>query len=83
MAIQIQEQVKVLAVFGENRKLKPVKFFWKNREYKITSITYIWNSRKGKDTIYHFAVTDGSNLYELTYHSEKLTWNLESVECEP
>ena len=83
MVTQIQEQVKVIAVFGEGKKLKPVKFFWKNREYIVKSITYIWSSRRGNETICHFAVTDGNNLYELAYESEKLTWSLESVECEP
>ena len=81
MATHIKEQIKVIAVFGENRKLKPLKFFWKNREYSIKSVTYTWSSRKGNNTIYHFAVTDGSNLYELAYDSEKLIWSVESVEC--
>ncbi len=79
MGTRLGEIVKVLAVFGDGRKLRPIRFLWKERSYKVREITYEWDSFKGREKIHHFAVSDGANIYELNYHSESMLWTLEAV----
>ena len=48
----------------------------------VHAVTYRWCERAGKDVIHHFVVTDGSDLYELSYRQERLMWFLETVETD-
>ncbi|MBI2559781.1 MAG: hypothetical protein HYW14_01425 [Planctomycetes bacterium] len=82
MITQINESVKVAVIFGNGRKIKPVWFEWNGRQHRIQSVTYVWNSKKGKAVIYHFSVTEGENLYELRYNTETSEWELAQVETE-
>ncbi|MCX8110151.1 MAG: hypothetical protein N3D15_02750 [Syntrophorhabdaceae bacterium] len=77
----VGEHVKVLATFDPGYKIRPVKFRWSGRTIRVTEITYTWRSKEGRKDIYHFALTDGSALYELTYDAESLLWRLENLEA--
>lgn len=77
----VGRQVKVLAAFDPAYKIKPVKFRWSGRLIRVAEITYTWRSKEGRKDIYHFALTDGSALYELTYDTETLLWRLENLEA--
>jgi hypothetical protein len=79
MIDRINEPVTVGAVFGQKSLIRPIWFLWRKREYRIAKITYTWMDREGQAKRYHFAVTDGGNLFELCYHTEKLTWQLETI----
>ncbi len=81
MINNINERVKVGAVFGDNFDIKPVWFIWQNQKYSINSITYRWSSRKGREALQHFSVTDGVNLYELCYNTGSSIWTLAKVEA--
>jgi hypothetical protein len=78
----IGEKVPVMAVFGGSCGLKPFKFKWLERIITVTDITYSWVDMKGKSKIYHFSVTDGRVLYELSFNTTSLTWNLEKIETD-
>ena len=80
MPVSVGSAVKVLAVFGDGRKLRPLRFLWSGRTYKVKEITLEWDSFHGREKIHHFSVSDGANIYELAYHSESMLWTLESVE---
>lgn len=82
MPEQIQEPIIVAAVFGKNPQLKPVWFVWRGQKYKILKVTYSWADNEGRTKRYHFAVSDGANVYELCYDSERLIWQLVAVEME-
>ena len=75
----IGEAVKVMAVF-EGSAVRPVKFRWKENVYHVSEVTYSWQSRSGADTIHHFSVTAGVDLFELTYNKTTMDWSLENVE---
>lgn len=77
----VGEYVKVLATFDPAYKIRPVKFNWSGRLIRVTEITYTWRSKEGRKDIYHFSLTDGSALYELTYDTETLLWRLENLEA--
>ena len=79
--MKIEQPVKVGAVFGGGKKIRPVWFIWEDREHHIKDITYTWGSREGRSLLYHFSVTDkADNLYELCYRTESATWHLLALE---
>jgi hypothetical protein len=81
MITEVNEPIKVGAIFGDNKKkLKPVWFVWSNREYRIKEITYSWTERVGKAVLHHFTVTDSMNLFTISYNTETLVWTLHSIE---
>ncbi len=80
MATYVKQAVKVLAVFGDGRRLRPIRFLWNERTYRVKEITYVWSTFTGSAKVEHFSVSDGVNLYELSYNTESMAWTLEAVE---
>ncbi|MCF6156957.1 MAG: hypothetical protein E3K36_17370 [Candidatus Brocadia sp.] len=83
MITEINEPIKVGAIFGDNKKkLKPVWFVWSGRKYDVKEITYIWTERVGKASIHHFTVTDAASLFDISYNTDTLLWILHSIETD-
>lgn len=78
MITDINERIVVGVVF-KNGKINIKWFIWKNRKINIERITYNWRTKKGEKNIYNFAVTDGVNIFELSFIPDDLIWNLEKV----
>ena len=78
--MDVGENINVIASFGTPYKIKPLKFKWSGRLFEIKEITYLWKSREGRAEIYHFSVSDGKALYELTFDTGSLIWRLERLE---
>ncbi len=79
--MDIGETVNVIASFGAPYKIKPLKFKWSGKLFEIKEITYLWKSREGRAEIYHFSVSDGKALYELTFDTGSLLWRLVRLEA--
>ena len=79
--MDIGETINVIASLGMPYKIKPLKFKWSGRLFEIKEITYLWKSREGSAEIYHFSVSDGKGLYELTFDTVSLIWRLERLEA--
>ncbi|MEW6109064.1 MAG: hypothetical protein AB1632_07870 [Nitrospirota bacterium] len=77
----INEPIRVIASFSPSCKIRPVKFIWGKRTFEIEEITYQWKSREGKAAIYHFSVTDGGTLCEISFNADTLLWRLEALEA--
>ena len=83
MTTRVDERIKVGVVFREEGQKMELKWFsWRGRHLKITRTTYAWRERDGRDVIHKFMVTDGNDLYELSYRQEKLLWFLEAMETD-
>lgn len=78
MATEINEQIKVLAVF--DKMIKPVKFKWKGRVYPVKEVTYTWTTREGSAPVVHFSVSDGDSLFELSYNQSTMKWSIEKAQ---
>ncbi|OYD14271.1 hypothetical protein CH330_08120 [candidate division WOR-3 bacterium JGI_Cruoil_03_51_56] len=84
----INESIKVYAVYNNRRtpfpheRLQPVVFIWRNHRYRIKDITYVWREKQGDSELYHYAVSDGANVYELSYENKTFNWTLTSISCE-
>jgi hypothetical protein len=77
---RIAELIRVGAIFAPGCKVKPVWFEWRRKKHAITEMSYFWKDSCGEVTRLHFAVSDGSNLYELMFDSSDQNWTLEAVE---
>jgi hypothetical protein len=77
---RVAEHIKVAALFAPGSKVKPVWFEWRRQKHAVTELSYFWKDRHGGDTRLHFAVSDGSNLFELMYNPSDQSWTLEGVE---
>jgi hypothetical protein len=75
----IGEKVNVLASFTSG--IRPIKFKWSGRLVTVKEVTYTWKSREGHESVHHFSVTDGTSLYELSFHAHSLVWKLEKLEA--
>ena len=74
------ENISVIASFGPSYKVRPVRFRWSGKLFDVKEVTYSWNTRDGQKVIYHFSVTDGRTLYELTFDTHSLLWKIEDLE---
>jgi len=77
--MRIGEKVSVLASFTSG--IRPIKFKWSGKLITVKEVTYTWESREGQASVYHFSVTDGTSLYELSFHAQSLLWRLENLEA--
>lgn len=80
---RLNESVKVYALYKQGAdsrfphdRLRPVMFIWRNQEYRIKDITYVWRENRGESEIYHFTVSAGANVFELCYHARSLDWSI-------
>ncbi len=80
---RLSENVQVYAMYSEtgdrkfpHDKLRPVMFIWRNREYRVQDVTYVWREIQGQAEVYHFAVSDGANVFELSYNAKTLDWTI-------
>ncbi len=83
---RISEKVKVYALYQEtgdrkfpHDKLRPTVFIWRNREYQVKEVTYVWREIQGQAEVYHYTVTDGTNVFELAYNAKLLDWTISGV----
>ena len=78
--MDIGETISVVASFGLPYKIRPVRFRWNQRLFEVKDITYSWQTKEGLTRIYHFSISDGKTLYELSFDTTSLLWRLEKVE---
>lgn len=80
MIAAIGERVDVAATFTAAHGLNPKAFIWAGRRYSITRITASWSESAGAHRVYRYAaITDGANIYELAFFSDKLIWLLDRI----
>jgi hypothetical protein len=74
----MEEKIKVGVLFKEG-KIIPVWFVYRYRKYSISKINYQWCTNRGEAKIYHFSVSDGTNLYEICFNSKNMEWKLRGI----
>jgi hypothetical protein len=78
--MDIGETISVIASFGLPYKIRPLKFKWSGKLFEVKDITYIWQTKEGQTKFYHFSVSDGKTLYELSFYTTSLLWRIEKLE---
>ncbi len=76
---EVNESIDVLTIFRDGT-MRPVKFKWAGKTYKISRVTFEWVSKEGSFPIYHFAVmADGDDVYEIFLNTFTMRWTLAKV----
>ena len=75
----LDDPVEVIAVFS-HQQLRPLRFKWKDRVYKITRVTGTWKKLEGEYIVRFFAVLDEeTNVFQLMYNERLTDWTLTKV----
>jgi len=74
----IDKIIKVGAVF-KGGTIIPRWFDYNNRRYEIKEVNYQWDDWEGQEKLLLFAVSDGTNSYELSLNLKRIIWKLEKV----
>ena len=75
----MDEPIEVVVLFQNNR-MKPTRFRWKDRVYKVSEVTGDWKTDVGAYRIRHFAVVDNSsNFFQLSYDERKTNWVISKI----
>ena len=77
---QLNVDIRVGAIFESGRAICPVWFDWQRRKYTVTEITYRWQELSGETKMLHFTVSDGQDLFELIYDTDRQVWILAGIE---
>ena len=73
---EINATIEVIAYF-DTVKIRPLRFRWSGRVYRISQINHIWNTMNGRAKEYHFHVsTKESNAFELIFNNESFKWKI-------
>ena len=76
---EMDEPIEVVVLF-QNNKIKPSRFRWKDRVYRISEVTGDWKTDVGAYRIRHFAVVDSSsNFFQLSYDERKTSWVISKI----
>jgi len=78
---EIGENIVVGAIF-KSSSIVPRWFIWNRKKYTVKKTTYIWKNNNGEEKIYNFDVTDGANVFELSYNAKTANWVLNKVYVE-
>ena len=71
----IDKLIKVGAVFIGGR-IVPKWFTHDNKKYGIKEVNYQWEDWEGQEKLLLFAVSDGTNSYEISFNLKRLVWKL-------
>lgn len=79
MILDLHEQIRVGVVF-EGVWPRPVWFGFHGEKVTVTDVCYRWKERRGESTLYKFTLTDGHNLYEVSFSTADLIWRLNAID---
>ena len=76
---EIDEPIEVLVTFTGGT-MKPLRFRWKNRVYRILEVTGRWTTQVGQFRQYYFSVMgETRDYFEIFLDSRTLLWRLARV----
>ncbi|HOJ39151.1 MAG TPA: hypothetical protein PKX93_06770 [bacterium] len=78
MITEINEPIKVATIFTQG-KVKICWFIWKGKRRDAVNTTFFWKSYRGEKRIYHFALSNGQEVFEISFCPEDLSWYLDRV----
>lgn len=73
--------IRVAVIFGPDGRIRPVWFDLNRRRHQVRTVTNSWRDRRGETILLHFHVTDDGALFELTFNTATVTWQLIRIEA--
>lgn len=75
----IFETIEVISLFKDG-KIKPLRFKWNGRVYKINRVNGHWVSPQGYNKQYHFSLlADSHDHFELLFDTANFEWQVARV----
>ena len=78
METQIEEKIRVVSLFEEGQ-VKPLVFFWQNRNYKILRTVFTYSKNIGREKVFYFSVQCQKGDFEISFSLENFSWKLERI----
>ena len=73
---EVNEPIEVISYY-DGKTMKPIRFRWQGRAYKISRVNGVWDAIRGKAREYHFHVSaQDSGSFELIYNNSGFVWRL-------
>ena len=79
---EVNERIKVGAVFEGDRRVTTKWFFWRARKHEVRSVEHSWRGKEGETPLLYLTVTDGANVYQIQLNQSTLEWRLDRVYME-
>lgn len=75
----IFEPIEVISYFKDGQ-LRPLRFRWNGRVYKIQQVNGHWVSHRGYNKQHHFSIiSDSQDYFELQFDSTDFDWQVARV----
>ena len=75
----IYEEIEVISLFTDG-KIRPLRFKWNERIYKINTINGHWINSQGYTKQHHFSViADNSDYFEIMMDTSNFEWQIARV----
>lgn len=75
---QLDEPIKVGAVFQKTHVI-PCWFVRQGQRHEIKEIAFTWQDRQGNARLLYFSVSDGRDVYQISFNTETFSWKLDKV----
>jgi len=75
---ELNARIDVLAWF-KHAKIYPRLIVWNNKAYKVKSVTYYWQERRGQEVLNCFTVDTGATLYQISFNNTSLVWRIDKI----
>ncbi|MFO7950507.1 MAG: hypothetical protein R6U36_09080 [Candidatus Fermentibacteraceae bacterium] len=77
MVNELGERVEMVGHF-RGGSVRPCRFRWGGRVYRIVSVSSSWESRRGASRLYHFVVrTHTDDVFEVHLDTSGMCWQLD------
>jgi len=71
--------IDVMALY-EKGTLRPLRFCWKGRSFRIARVTGTWKAPQGDMWTRHFSVVDArGNVFFLAYDERRTRWTISKL----
>ena len=80
MTFEIINEVIQVITFFDAERMRPLRFRWRDRTYRVQTVHSAWYDVVGRYREYHFYVaTKESGSFELIYDTGGLLWKIGRV----
>ncbi len=78
---EINEPIKVGVIFGSGQAT--IRWLtWKGRKILIEKVTFSWKTADGAKEVRKFALSNGSEVFEVAFYPADFLWYLEKIHAE-
>jgi len=78
---EVHEPIRVGAIFS--RGTVAIRWlFWRGRRISIERVTFSWKETDGSRQVWKFALSNGTEVFEVSFYPADCRWYLEKIHGE-